>query len=119
MAPAIAVGAAQCEVRDVDPMISEDCAHATDHARYVLVADHQHRALQRSLDINAIKAQQARRRPVQNCSARGYITRLRMDRELEHIARATRCRRRLLLEDSDTALLCDGCRIDAVHSLGM
>src|SRR5271170_3664816 len=56
---------------------------------------------------------------MQNRAAGNHVPGVRMNSDLEHIARSTRSRRLLLFKNADAALLSDRRGVDAVYSLRM
>ena len=120
--PAFRAARTEGEVGDVQPVLAQDRSDASDHARNVLVADRDQRSMQRSLDVDAIVAQQPRRVAMQHRCGRARVAARsagRVQRQLQHRARAARDELLLVLLDANAAILRDRRRVDAVDRIAV
>src|SRR6266851_1028139 len=110
-------GAAQGEVGDVDRMVAEDGSNAADDARNVVVADGDQGPGERSLDVDAIVSQQARRASMEDGGRGAGVALGGVEDDLQDRARASRGELLLVFLDADAALLRDGGGVDSIDRL--
>src|SRR5438445_9536725 len=79
---------AQGKVGDIDAMLSENCAHLSDNAGYVLIPHVDEVPLERRLNVNAVDVQQAWRVFPQYRAFDDVFCLLRLNGNGEHAARA-------------------------------
>ena len=94
------------EIRDVHAVPTQDRPDLADDARLIVVADHDHRSLERRLDADAVDQHEPRRRPLEHGAFDPVfaVARVQLHRDEARVVPRPAAAR---LDDLDAAVGCD------------
>src|SRR3954447_19108928 len=95
-------------------MLAKDGTDTADDARDVVVADGDEGAVEGSLDVDAVVAEEAQRGSVKNGGRGAGVAIRRVKDELQHRAYSAGCELLLVFLNANAAFLSDGRGIDAI-----